>query len=268
MKNIELLEEEIWKIIPNSDNKYAISNYGRVYGFKRKRILSNGKRSYIEMSINYNSILAIIPKLIRELFTDKENLSRWRKPDSLTGEIWKDIKGFENLYQISNLGRVKLLDKESPHFNSIHGVKFISELIKKTEIGKNGYYRVGLTKDNKTKHFLIHRLVGIAFMPNPENKPQINHKNGNKLDNRLENLEWVTRSENSIHAIKTGLIHIKRGDDCLNRKINSVKAKEIKDLLKEKSNNKLTLQKIADICKTTRSIVKDIHQNNSWKHIN
>lgn len=267
MENIELLENEIWKIIPNSEEKYAISNYGRVYGFKRKKLLSNGKRSYIDMSINQENILAIIPKLLRELFTDEENLSKWKKPKSLNGEIWKDIPDYEGIYQVSTLGRIKLLDRVCTHYNSIHGSKFLSERIMKQEIGSNGYYRVNLTKNSKSKHPTVHRLVGLTFISNPENKPQINHLNGNKLDNRVDNLQWVSISENTIHAIETGLIKVRKGDECSMRKIDSVKAKEIKELLFKKSENKLSLQKIADICGTTRNIVKDIHNGNSWKHI-
>ncbi len=114
-------------------------------------------------------------------------------------EIWKDIKGYEGLYQISNLGRIKSLPK-------INGYKFQKELIRKNELGTNGYLIIVLNKNSKHHSYSIHRLVAQAFIPNPKDKPQVNHKDGNKLNNNVENLEWTTRSENQKHAYKLGLL--------------------------------------------------------------
>lgn len=75
----------------------------------------------------------------------------------------------------------------------------------KHQLSRNGYVRVELSCDGKGRKYLLHRLLAKAFVPNPENKPCVNHKNGDKADNTLENLEWVTRSENQIHAYRTGL---------------------------------------------------------------
>lgn len=108
----------------------------------------------------------------------------------MENEIWKDIEGFEK-YQISSYGRVR-----SYHNNTI--------IIRKTNI-VSGYEHLMLNKNNKKYNFYIHRLVGTAFIPNPENKPEINHKNGLKTDNNVENLEWTTRIENAQHAWQTGL---------------------------------------------------------------
>ena len=110
-------------------------------------------------------------------------------------EIWKDIKGFKGKYKVSNRGRVARITKT----NSLRCLK--------GELNNKGYLRVGLAKNHKLYFFRVHRLVGIAFIPNPLNKPQINHKDGNKLNNCVDNLEWVTNEENYEHAIKHNLVN-------------------------------------------------------------
>ena len=121
-------------------------------------------------------------------------------------EIWKDIQGYEGLYQVSNLGRVKSLGRFIE--SRLKGVDKVwkAERILKTCKRTNGYIGVGLRKNGKGKNFNIHRLVAIAFLDNPENKPQVNHIDGNKKNNNVSNLEWVTNSENQKHAYKHGLI--------------------------------------------------------------
>lgn len=122
-------------------------------------------------------------------------------------EIWKDVVGYEGLYQVSNLGRVKSI-------KTWNGYEHLDEeKIMKPYKTKRGYESIGFTKNSKTKTHRLHRVVANAFIPNLENKPVINHKNGIKDDNRVENLEWCTSSENTIHAMKTGLITIKKGKD-------------------------------------------------------
>lgn len=119
-------------------------------------------------------------------------------------EVWKDIKGYEGLYQVSNLGRIKSLSR---YVDVREGVKIhINERVKPHYINKKGYCQIGLCKDGIRKGFLVHRLVADAFIQNPQNKRTVNHINCDKSDNRIENLEWATYSENIRHAFSNNLI--------------------------------------------------------------
>ena len=113
-------------------------------------------------------------------------------------EVWKDVVGFEGLYQVSNFGRVKSLAKKA-------GKSSRDERIKTPIICCSGYAKVNTCKNNDQKQISIHRLVAEAFIPNPENKPCVNHIDGNKLNNHVDNLEWCTQKENVQHAIEHGL---------------------------------------------------------------
>lgn len=116
-------------------------------------------------------------------------------------EEWRDIAGYKGLYQVSNFGNVR-------------GIKRGGVLSPHTL--QDGYCQVMLCKDGKVRGKLNHRLVAEAFIPNSDNKPQVNHIDGDKTNNKVDNLEWVTQSENQLHAIKTGLQTIKRGSECYN----------------------------------------------------
>ena len=110
-------------------------------------------------------------------------------------EIWKDIENYEGLYQISNWGRVKSLPKSWLKYDG--GILHQKELILKPRPTTVGYLRVCLRKDNHSKDFYIHRLVGLAFLPNPHNYSEINHIDENKTNNNVDNLEWCSRCQNN-----------------------------------------------------------------------
>lgn len=117
-------------------------------------------------------------------------------------EIWKDVVGYEGLYQVSNLGRVKSLEHFVPTKN---GAVRNSPSKIRINCFDGKYYHVILYKQGRRKVALVHRLVADAFIPNPNNLPQVNHKDGNKLNNNMDNLEWCSAQDNILHAFATGL---------------------------------------------------------------
>jgi hypothetical protein len=123
----------------------------------------------------------------------------------------RDIKGYEGLYAVTKDGRIWSYPKGS---KNVHGLWLKPSKIGNTNMKDNMYYGVLLTKDKKQVCRRVHRLVAQAWIPNPHNKKFINHKDGNKLNNHIDNLEWVTSKENNQHAIKTGLKKLvrKNGD--------------------------------------------------------
>lgn len=108
-------------------------------------------------------------------------------------EVWRSVNNYEYLYEVSNFGNVRTLDKR-------HHLK-----VKTQKKNKDGHMRVWLSKGSKKTPYFVHRLVAEAFIPNPENKPVVNHIDGNPSNNHVDNLEWATRSENDLHAFRLGL---------------------------------------------------------------
>ena len=127
----------------------------------------------------------------------------------------KTFFGYEGLYQVSNLGRIKSLPRNGT---------ILKERILKENLSNKGYYMVVLSKNNIPKKKLIHRIVAQTFIPNPYNKGTVNHIDGNKLNNKVENLEWCTIKENNIHARKNGLTN----DYGSNNKLSKFSNEEIK----------------------------------------
>jgi hypothetical protein len=127
-------------------------------------------------------------------------------------EIWKDIIGYEGLYQISNLGKVKSLARKVLVLRGDIVInKIVNERILKESKDGDGYLFIHLSKEGISRAIKTHRLVCMTFLPNPENKKTVNHINGIKTDNTVQNLEWATHSENSLHAFLNGLIKPAKG---------------------------------------------------------
>lgn len=121
-------------------------------------------------------------------------------------EQWKSVKNYEGLYEVSTLGRVRSIGKSFLMNN--HGTMCMVKIqpkILEQRYHTAGYLLVNINKHKNQKTVRVHRLVAETFLPNPENKPFVNHKNGKKDDNRLDNLEWTTPSENNKHAYISGL---------------------------------------------------------------
>jgi hypothetical protein len=114
-------------------------------------------------------------------------------------EIWKEVKNYEGLYQVSNFGNVKRISS----FRGVNKQYLNDYYLKPLDNGK-GYLRIKLSNNGFSKRIMLHRIIAEAFIVNELNKPFINHINGNKKDNSIKNLEWCTQSENCLHSVKLG----------------------------------------------------------------
>lgn len=131
-------------------------------------------------------------------------------------EVWKDIKGYEDLYQVSNFGRVKSLRRSVVLGKNIRQVK---EKVIKPFITNKGYYQIILSKNGKTSHKLVHRLVAMAFIPNPNKYLIINHKDENPLNNHADNLEWCGYSYNNNYGNRNKIVSDKMTNGKLSKKV-------------------------------------------------
>lgn len=174
-------------------------------------------------------------------------------------EVWKDIEGYEGFYQINCIGEIKRLSGYIVNSNGIKK-KWKEKIIKNQNV--LGYCSFNPCANGIQKTFRIHRLVAKAFIPNPGNKPQINHKNGIKTDNRIENLEWCNASENAKHSYKFGFNKPMIGEKNGMAKLNDKKVRVIFHL--KNIIPKMCQKEIAKIFKISQSNVSEIWNRHKW----
>ncbi len=214
---------------------------------------------------------------------DKRNYRKHNdKNKELINEIWHNIEGYEGLYQVSNYGRVKSLSR--PYKNQYGEFGNKKEFIKAQKLcsfdsstkEKSGYLVVNLAKDDRGKWVRVHRLVAQAFLENPLNLLEVNHKDGNKLNNNVDNLEWVTHAQNCIHAWQNGLRNENEQARRLkiklkNQKLKNISKEMVLDIFKncilgDKSKNAHHFAEKYGICVQTVCNIKSL-KNKTYKDI-
>ena len=213
----------------------------------------------MQLPINPNH--SQLKQVIMKTDSKVTNIPIWRNTslENLDGEVWKPIVGFENLYKCSSMGRIKSKFKTVAILNSF---KSYPEKIILQQQYKSGYLYHSLCKDGIVRTKLPHRLIAKTFLDNPHNKPEVNHKNGVKSDNRLVNLEWNTRSENQKHSITIGLRSAK-GVKNSQSKLSKNEVLEIRNKIKKGFSGK----KLSEKYGVSQQTISNIKSKYSWAHI-
>lgn len=175
-------------------------------------------------------------------------------------EIWKPII-HDNRHEVSNFGRIRslfILKRINNISNGRPKIKIVN-----TYISCGGYIRVDLRTINKDKTYRVHRLVAESFIPNSENKPQVNHINGIKNYNRVENLEWCSAHDNMLHAYKIGLIKPLLGENKCNAKLKERDIIEIRNLYK----NNISIKSLSEQFNVNTKTIFSIVNFKRWKHV-
>jgi len=173
-------------------------------------------------------------------------------------EIWKEIKGFNGLYEVSNLGGVRSWKKVPSGILDKPKIKSLST-------ANNGYKRVRLSKESKAKHYTVHRLVAEAFLKNSDTKESVNHIDSDKTNNCVDNLEWCTFSDNMKHSYKNGRTSpFSKGESHVGSKLTK---KDVIEIKKKLSEGLRTQKEISNIFNVNQSIISCINTGKYWSHI-
>ena len=187
-------------------------------------------------------------------------------------EVWEELKTFTKTYNgvtikydvsgrymISNHGNLRSLDRKDSIGRELEGRE------RKLRLNPNGYLDVNLHKDGKVLNCKVHRLVAETFLRNTDNKRTVNHIDGNKINNRVDNLEWATHTEQQKHAYDSGLKVSKKGEQCYNCKLTEAKVREIRER-RTKNPEVWTFRKLAKEYGVSKSQIHRIISGELWKH--
>ena len=170
-------------------------------------------------------------------------------------ETWKPIPGYEGIYSASNTGLIK---------SETSRQQWKSGRILKNLVHKGGYLKLRLWKNSRYKHFLVHRLIALTFLGPCPPKHEVNHKDGNKANNFINNLEYVTPKENTNHAVRSGLFNDRKGEKSVRSKLTN---KQVIEIRKKHIPYKYSTVKIAKEFNVCPSTIGSIIRYTSWSHI-
>lgn len=176
---------------------------------------------------------------------------------------WRWVRGYKNYFRVSKRGRVRSVNRTISYRDG--RVRFYAGCILSPSCNpKTGYLTVGLSRNGKAKHFYVHRLVAEAFIPNPHDLPEVNHKDLNKTNNTVDNLEWSTHSGNKKHAVRNGVKfnpRPKKGEESPNSKLTWIKVRKIRRLW---ATGKYTQDKLAEMFGVTQTNVYFVVTHKTW----
>lgn len=194
------------------------------------------------------NLCAVIEKLLSE-YDEKSAIAKFAAID-LPDEEWRWIHGYEGIYQVSNKGRVKSFQ---------HGRVFILK-----QNFMNGYFHVMLYKNGIPKSVSVHRLVAQAFIPNPENKPQVDHIDTDKTNNCVENLRWATCAENTAYAFEAGVV--KTGEDKFGAKLTEEAVRYIRENYKP-NDPEFGQNALARKFGVVKNCIRQVLVGKTWRHV-
>lgn len=179
----------------------------------------------------------------------------------MDNEIWKPVLGYEHIYVVSNKGVIKSIDHVVQHKDGKKRLQ-VGRLLK-TCVSFKGYVQVSLSSNGKRFHTGVHRIVAISFIENPHKKSQVNHKDGNKLNNHVSNLEWCTNRENQIHAIKNNLI---KHNTCQNHHMSKLSNADVLNIRQLHINN-IRAAELSRTYNISQTAISNILKRKTYKSI-